>query len=92
MRKRDIVLKIIQETGIKQVVVMGVVQKTFDVIMAALRNGERIELRHFGVFAVKKRKRRIARNPKTGAVVSVPERYKVVFKPGMGMKGIMLKQ
>ncbi len=86
MRKRDIVLKISQETGIKQVVVKEVVQKTLDAILIALREGKRIELRNFGVFQVKTRKRRIGRNPKTGEVVPVPERQTVVFKPGLDMK------
>lgn len=86
MRKRDIVLKISQDTGIKQVVVKEVVQRTFDAILAALREGKRIELRNFGVFQVKRRKRRIGRNPKTGQVVPVPERQTVVFKPGLDMK------
>jgi len=86
MRKRDIVLKISQNTGIKQVVVRDIVQHTFDTIFEALKNGERIELRNFGVFQVKKRKKRIGRNPKTGEVVPVPERHTVVFKPGLEMK------
>ncbi|MBP7088119.1 MAG: integration host factor subunit beta [Candidatus Omnitrophica bacterium] len=86
MRKRDIVLKISQETEIKQVVVKEVVQRTFDAILEALRKGSRIELRNFGVFQVKKRKKRIGRNPKTGEVVPVPERLTVVFKPGLDMK------
>lgn len=86
MRKRDIVIKISQDTGIKQVIVKDVVQKTFDVILESLQNGDRIELRNFGIFYVKKRKKRIGRNPKTGAVVPVPERYVVAFKPGMEMK------
>lgn len=86
MRKRDIVLKISQDTGIKQVIVKDVVQKTLDAIQVALQNGDRIELRNFGVFYVKKRKKRIGRNPKTGAVVPVPERLVAVFKPGMEMK------
>ncbi|MBN3039677.1 MAG: integration host factor subunit beta [Candidatus Omnitrophica bacterium] len=86
MRKRDIVLKISQETGIKQIVVKEVVQRTFDAILSALQDGKRIELRNFGVFQVKKRKRRIGRNPKTGQVVPVPERQTVVFKPGLEMK------
>jgi len=38
------------------------------------------------VFQVKKRKKRIGRNPKTGEVVPVPERRTVVFKPGLEMK------
>ena len=86
MRKRDIVLKISQNTGIKQVVVRDIVQHTFDTIFEALKNGERIELRNFGVFQVKKRKKRIGRNPKTGEVIPVPERHTVVFKPGLEMK------
>ena len=86
MRKRDIVLKISEDTGIKQVVVKEVVQRTFDSILEALKSGKRIELRNFGVFQVKKRKKRIGRNPKTGEVVPVPERQTVVFKPGLDMK------
>ena len=80
------VLKISQETGIKQVVVKDVVHRVFGTVLAALKNGERIELRNFGVFQVKKRKKRIGRNPKTGKVVPVPERRIVVFKPGLEMK------
>ena len=86
MRKRDIVLKISQDTQIKQVVVKNVVQRTLDAIFEALRGGKRIELRNFGVFQVKNRKKRIGRNPKTGEVVPVPERRTVVFKPGLEMK------
>jgi len=86
MRKRDIVLKISQDTGIKQVVVKDVVQRTFDTLFEALQSGKRIELRNFGVFQVKMRKKRIGRNPKTGEVVPVPERRTVVFKPGLEMK------
>ena len=82
-------LKISQETGVKQVVVKEVVHKTFDILLDALKNGERIELRNFGVFQVKKRKRRIGRNPKTGEVVPVPERKTVVFKPGLEMKNLI---
>jgi len=81
-----LVLKISQDTEIKQVVVKEVVQRTFDEIFEALKAGKRIELRNFGVFQVKKRKKRIGRNPKTGEVVPVPERRTVVFKPGLEMK------
>ena len=86
MRKRDIVLKISQDTQIKQVIVKEIVQRTFDTIFESLKDGKRIELRNFGVFQVKKRKKRIGRNPKTGEVVPVPERLTVVFKPGLDMK------
>ncbi len=89
MRKRDIVLKISEDTGIKQVVVKEVVQRTFDSILQSLKEGKRIELRNFGIFQVKKRKRRIGRNPKTGEIVPVPERQTVVFKPGLEMKTLI---
>ncbi|MBU1122278.1 MAG: HU family DNA-binding protein [Candidatus Omnitrophota bacterium] len=89
MRKRDIVLKISKETGIKQVIVREVVQRTFDVILDALKDGKRIELRNFGIFQVKLRKKRVGRNPKTGEVVPVPERQTVVFKAGLEMKKVV---
>ena len=86
MTKKDIVVKITEETGIKQTDVKLVVQKTFDHIIDALSKGQTIELRNFGVFKVKSRKPRMGRNPKTGESVPIPERKKVVFKPGMVMK------
>lgn len=86
MRKRDIVLKISKDTGLRQVIVRDVVQKTFDTILEALQAGQRIELRNFGVFQIKRRKKRVGRNPKTGEVVPVPERQIVVFKSGLKMK------
>ena len=86
MTKKDIVLKIAEETNLKQIDVKKVVQRTLDHITGALSGGKTVELRNFGVFKVKTRKPRIGRNPKTGAVVPVPERLTVVFKPGLEMK------
>jgi len=86
MTKRDIVLKISEKTGEKQIVVKEVAQQVFNVIFDALKAGNKIEIRNFGVFKVKRRKRRIGRNPKTGDVVPVPERNTVTFKPGLEMK------
>ncbi len=89
MRKRDIVLEISHDTQIKQVVVKEIVQRVFDTMLGALQKGKKIELRNFGVFQVKKRKKRIGRNPKTGEIVPVPERRTVVFKPGLEMKKLI---
>jgi len=86
LTKKDIVLKITQETGIKQVDVKKVVQKTLDAIVEALAKGDKVELRNFGVFKVKSRRPRIGRNPRTGDTVPVPERKVAVFKPGRIMK------
>jgi len=86
MTKKEIVLKISEETNLKQVDVKKVVQKTFDHIIEALSKGQTVELRNFGVFKVKTRKSRIGRNPKTGASVPIPEKKVVAFKVGMVMK------
>ncbi|RJP28717.1 MAG: integration host factor subunit beta [Candidatus Omnitrophota bacterium] len=86
MTKKDIILRISDETNIKQIAVKKVVQKTFDYIIEALIRGEKIELRNFGVFKIKQRKSRTGRNPRTGQVVPVPPRKVVIFKPGLEMK------
>lgn len=86
MTKKDIVLKIAEETGIKQIDVKMVVQKTLDKIIESLAQGEKVELRNFGVFKVKSRKGRTGRNPRTGEVVPVPPKRVAIFKPGLIMK------
>ncbi len=86
MTKKDIILKVSDETNLKQIDVKRVVQKTFDCITEALVRGEKIELRNFGIFKVKQRKSRTGRNPRTGQVVPVPPRKVAVFKPGLEMK------
>ena len=86
MNKKDIVLRITDQTGIKQVDVKKIVQKTFDVIVESLVRNEKVELRNFGVFKIKERKARFGRNPRTGESVPVPPRKVVVFKPGLEMK------
>src|SRR5436853_7007494 len=65
-----------------------IVQKTFNAIVDALVENEdhRIELRNFGVFEVKQRAARKARNPRTGQRVDVPEKFVVTFKPGKEME------
>lgn len=86
MTKKDIILRVSDETNLKQIDVKRVVQKTFDCIIEALIRGEKIELRNFGVFKIKQRKSRTGRNPRTGQAVPVPPRKVVVFKAGLEMK------
>jgi len=84
--KRELVLKISEQTGIRQNDVMAAVQSFLDNLIISLENGHKIELRNFGIFKVKTRKPKRARNPKTGQEVPIPERKVVTFKPGMVMK------
>lgn len=86
MTKKEIAIKIADETGIKQIVVKKIVQKTIDTMIEALSSGQTLELRNFGVFKVKERKARTGRNPRTGETVPVPPKKVVTFKPGLVMK------
>jgi DNA-binding protein HU-beta/integration host factor subunit beta len=84
--KKDIVRTISDETGLTQQQTKKIVQRTFDSIIETLVREGRIELRNFGVFEVKPRAARRARNPRTGDEVIVPEKYVVTFKPGKYME------
>jgi len=84
--KKEIVKSISEEIGLTQLKTKEIVQKTFNAIVETLVDDGRIELRNFGVFEVKKRKPRKARNPRTGDKVFVPEKYVVTFKPGKEME------
>jgi len=92
LTKRDLVIRISEETGLIQQQVLTVVQKTLDYIAEALAKGDKVELRNFGVFEVKVRKARIGRNPNAPATdVPIPERSVVKFKPGKEMRGEVIK-
>lgn len=85
MTKKEIAKAIAEEAGVPLVVVQKAVQMLFDGIIEVLVSEGRIELRNFGVFVVKRRRARQARNPRTGEEVWVPERKVVTFKPGLEM-------
>jgi integration host factor subunit beta len=84
--KKEIVKAIADDIGLTQLKTKEIVQKTFDAIVDTLVTDKRIELRNFGVFEVKKRAARKARNPRTGERVDVDEKYVVTFKPGKEME------
>jgi len=86
LTKKDLVAVVAKETGITQVDVKRVVQRTLDNLIINLKEGKTIELRNFGVFKVRQRASRRGRNPKTGEEVPVPPKRVVVFKPGLVMR------
>ena len=86
MTKKEIVKKISEDIGLTQLKTKDIVQRTLDAIIQTLVTEERIELRNFGVFEVKLRKPRKARNPRTGEKVDVPAKAVVTFKPGKEME------
>ncbi|MBI3010907.1 MAG: HU family DNA-binding protein [Candidatus Omnitrophica bacterium] len=86
LTKKELVMAVARETGITQVDVKRVVQRTLERVIESLKEGKTIELRNFGVFKVRQRAPRRGRNPKTGQEVPVPPKRVVVFKPGLLMR------
>ncbi len=84
--KRDLCEKIVKKTNNTQLIVKETIQMFLDRIIQELAQGNRIELRDFGVFEVKQRAARKARNPRTGEEAFVPAKNVVVFKVGKLMK------
>jgi len=84
--KKEIVRKIAEDIEETQLKTKEIVQRTFDAIVKTLLIDRRIELRNFGVFEVKLRKKRKARNPRTEEAVEVPAKFVVTFKPGKEME------
>ena len=92
LTKRDLVIRISEETDLVQTQVFDVVQKTLNHITEALAKGDKVELRNFGVFDVKIRKARIGRNPNRPETnVLSPTRSIVKFKAGKGMRAEVMK-
>jgi DNA-binding protein HU-beta/integration host factor subunit beta len=84
--KKDIVRTIAEQIDLPQLRTRDLVQKTFDALIDALVKEGRIELRNFGVFEIKRREARMARNPRTGEKVPVQAKNVLTFKPGKEME------
>ncbi len=82
MIKLDIVNRVADRTGVPKMKAEQAVDALFHSMKEALTRGERIELRGFGVFVVKPRKRGVGRNPRTGEEVAIPSGKTIRFKPG----------
>lgn len=92
LTKRDVVIRISNETGLTQQQAFDVVQKTLNYVEEALAKGDKVELRNFGVFEVKVRRARVGRNPNAPETdVPIPKRCVVNFKPGKEMRADVLK-
>jgi DNA-binding protein HU-beta len=86
--KLDIINEVVTRTGITKTKAELAVETVFDSMKKALAQGERIELRGFGVFNVRPRKTGIGRNPRTGAEVNIPPGKAIRFKPGKELQSI----
>lgn len=86
MIKLDIINRVAEKTGVPKMRAEQAVDALFHSMKEALTRGERIELRGFGVFVVKPRKRGVGRNPRTGEEVAIPSGKTIRFKPGKDLQ------
>lgn len=86
MTKRELVIEVAERLGYTQNEVAAVVQTALDTIVDSLVEGDRLEVRDFGVFEVKSRGARTGRNPRTGDEVHIEEKRVATFKPGKALK------
>jgi len=84
--KQDLIQRVVERTGLPRIKAEAAVDAIFQSMKTALAEGDRIELRGFGVFNVKPRKTGIGRNPRTGAEVSIAPGRAVRFKPGKDLQ------
>ncbi len=88
MIKADIVNRVAEESEVSRVKAAMAVDTLIDTMKSALGEGRRIELRGFGVFQVRDRKRGVGRNPKTGVEVVISPGKTVRFKPGKELRDL----
>ncbi|MBM4454982.1 MAG: HU family DNA-binding protein [Candidatus Methylacidiphilales bacterium] len=92
LTKRDLVVRISNETNLVQQDVLKVIQLTLDHVKESLLKGNAVQLRNFGVFEIKIRKARVGRNPnKPETDVPIPARAVVKFKAGKEMKAELIR-
>ena len=92
MTKREIVRSIAEKLNLTQLQTKDIVQNVFDCLVETIVTDGRVELRNFGVFEVRKRKARKARNPRTGEEVRVKEKNVVAFKSGKALEDALRKK
>ena len=89
MTKAELVEEVARSTELTKKHAELVVNTVFESIVQSLQDGEKIELRGFGSFRIRRRGARIGRNPKTGARVEVPAKRIPYFKPGKELKELL---
>jgi len=89
MTKADLVEEVVGVCNLSKKDAEAIVNTVFSSITEALENDDKIELRGFGSFRVRKRRSRQGRNPKTGDQVEVPEKRIPYFKPGKELKDLI---
>jgi DNA-binding protein HU-beta len=86
MNKQDIVARIAQDTGIPKSRAAAAVESLIGSITKSLKKGDPVSFVGFGTFKTASRKARVARNPQTGAAITIPKRRVPRFTAGKSLK------
>ncbi len=91
MNKAELIAAVAEKTGLSKKDTEAVVSATFDTIVSAMAEDEKVQLVGFGSFEVKKRAERIGRNPKTKESITIPASKVPTFKAGKALKDSVAK-
>lgn len=86
MNKHDVVVKIAKDTGMTKTSAAAAVDALIDAVTRSLKKGDSVSFVGFGTFKVSNRKARLARNPQTGASITIPKRRVPRFSAGKTLK------
>ncbi|MEO2065149.1 MAG: HU family DNA-binding protein [Desulfurobacteriaceae bacterium] len=79
MTRKDLIDRVAKEFGLKKKYAEAIVKFIFQEIIETVKNGERVSIQGFGAFELRELKERRIRNPRTGEVLEIPKRKKIVF-------------
>jgi integration host factor beta subunit len=91
LTKAELVRRIATETGLSRKDALEAIEATFAAISGALASGDKVTLVGFGTFAVKKRKPRLGRNPRTKKEIKIAARSVPAFKAGKALRDKVAK-
>lgn len=92
MIKSELIIRLAQKANLSKSDAKKAVDTLFDEIISALAEGNRVELRNFGILSLRTRKARVGRNPKTGERVQIVPKRVPFFKAGKAVKKALNKK
>jgi len=89
MNKAELIAAVAEREGLAKTQAAGTVEAVFEVIQAALKAGDRVQIVGFGIFEVRERPARRGLNPKTGERIDIPASRAPAFKAGKALKELV---
>jgi DNA-binding protein HU-beta len=86
MTKDELVAKVAEQSGLKKADVQKTLDSMIETIITTIKLGEKVNITNLGIFKIKEKKARVARNPKTGESIQVPAKKAPKFVPSKNLK------